>query len=114
MCILQARDINARRVVAKRMNSLPYEQKIWVQIVTRKEPRLQPIRDFMIVKSLEHHHCIFIYKWPIDFDFKLMTNNSVQQGRRKMKKVRGILRAMKTQVLLGGPQTRPPEIFFYF
>ena len=36
------------------------------------------------------------------------------QGRRKMKKVRGALRAMKTQVLLEGPGTRPPEIYFYF
>ena len=36
------------------------------------------------------------------------------QGRRKMKKVRGALRPQKAQVLLGGPGTRPPEIFFYF
>ena len=31
-----------------------------------------------------------------------------------MKKVTGALRAMKAQVLLGGPGTRPPEFFFYF
>ena len=31
-----------------------------------------------------------------------------------MKKVRGAHRAMKTQVLVGGPGTRPIEIFFYF
>ena len=31
-----------------------------------------------------------------------------------MKKVRGALRAMKAQVLLGGPGTRPPEIFSIF
>ena len=30
------------------------------------------------------------------------------QGRRKMKKVRGALRALKAQVLLGGPETCPP------
>ena len=31
-----------------------------------------------------------------------------------MKKVKGALRAMKAQVLLGGPGTRPPRIFFVF
>ena len=37
------------------------------------------------------------------------------QGRRKMKKVRGALRAMKTQLLSGGPATRvPPPNFFLF
>ena len=36
------------------------------------------------------------------------------QGRRKMKKVRGALRPLKAQVLLGGPGTRPPEIFSSF
>ena len=36
-----------------------------------------------------------------------------KQGRRKMKKVRGALRALKAQVLLGGPGTHP-RIFFYF
>ena len=31
-----------------------------------------------------------------------------------MKKARGALRAMKAQVLLGGPGTRPPEFFSIF
>ena len=30
-----------------------------------------------------------------------------------MKKVRGPLRALKVQVLLGGPGTSPPEIFLF-
>ena len=30
-----------------------------------------------------------------------------------MKKVRGALRAMKTQVLLGGPGTRPQNFFLF-
>ena len=36
------------------------------------------------------------------------------QGRRKTKKVRGALRALKAQVLLGGLGTRPPEFFSIF
>ena len=31
-----------------------------------------------------------------------------------MKKVRGTLRALKAQVLLGGSEESPPGIFFYF
>ena len=36
------------------------------------------------------------------------------QGRRKMQKVRGALRALKAQVLLKGPGTPPSQNFFYF
>ena len=39
---------------------------------------------------------------------------TTKQGRRKIKKVRGALRSLKAQVLLGGPGTRPPEFFSIF
>ena len=41
-------------------------------------------------------------------------NVILTQGRGKMKKVRGVLRLLKSQVLLGGPGTRPPEFFSIF
>ena len=45
-----------------------------------------------------------------------LTLNGIEydQGRRKMKKVRGALRALKAQVLPGGPGTHPPEFFSIF
>ena len=50
------------------------------------------------------------WKWVTRY---LGTGHSVQ-GPRKMKKVRGALRALKAQVLLGSPGTRPQKFVSIF